>query len=189
MEKLVNRIHENNSFISRINDIAQQTNLLALNDTIEAARAGDAGKGFAMVAGEIRKLAAVSGQTAEEIRSNLQIIEQEAMATQTEVHENKEHLQESASSTLEAKGHFEKITSQLVKFISYLGYLKNQVNDIQSSSETIDHSVDHLASFIEENTAIMEEPEAMVDEQANRMTNLAGAIEQTNQAAAILEKA
>ena len=98
-------------------------------------------------------------------------------------------MQESAKSALEAKSHLEIITDQLVKFISYLGYLRNQVNEIKVSSETIDHSVDHLASVIEENTATIEELEAMVDESANRIMNLAMVIEQTNQAAAMLEEA
>lgn len=105
------------------------------------------------------------------------------------MHENKERLQKSAKSALEAKSHLGIITDQLVKFISYLGYLRNQVNEIKVSSGTIDHSVDHLASIIEENTATIEELEAMVDESANRIMNLAMAIEQTNQAAAMLEEA
>ncbi|GAB3798540.1 methyl-accepting chemotaxis protein [Virgibacillus kimchii] len=188
MEKLEKRIHENNDSISRINEISEQTNLLALNATIEAARAGDAGKGFAVVAGEVRKLADVSRQTAEEAKLNLQQIEKGAKDTRKEVYNNKVKLQESAASVYQSKHHFEKITDQLVHFISYLGYLEKQVSKIQNSSETIDDSVDHLASVIEENTATIEELEAIVDDQANRVTNLANAIKHTNEAAAALEK-
>ncbi|MFD1037638.1 methyl-accepting chemotaxis protein [Virgibacillus byunsanensis] len=188
MENLVQKMNENNTFTSKIQDIAEQTNLLALNASIEAARAGESGKGFAVVAGEVRKLAEVSQQTAEQIRTNLISIEDDAKEAQQEVNSNKALLQKSTEIVDISKVNFAKITKQLANFIHYLGYLRKQATEIQSSSETIDKSVDSLASIIEETTATIEELEAMVDDQVNRMTNLAAAIEETNQTAAALEK-
>ncbi|WP_163971357.1 methyl-accepting chemotaxis protein [Oceanobacillus halotolerans] len=189
MEHLVQKMHENNQFTTKIQDIAEQTNLLALNASIEAARAGDAGNGFAVVAGEVRKLAEVSQQTAEQIKYNLEAVEDDAKRTQQEVDQNTVKLVQSAQNAFDAKNNFVKITAQLTSFIQYLGYLRNEAKEIQGSSETIDKSVDHLASIIEENTATIEELEAVVDQQTDRMGNLATAIEETNQTAATLEKA
>ncbi|WP_430787867.1 methyl-accepting chemotaxis protein [Virgibacillus flavescens] len=188
MEKLVNRMQENRIFTSKIQDIAEQTNLLALNASIEAARAGESGKGFAVVAGEVRKLAEVSQTTAKQIRENLTIIEEDALQAQTQVNDNKDQLKVSAENVNKTKNDFEKITSQLINFIKYLGYLAKQAKEIEHSSETIDQSVEDLAGVIEETTATIQQLEAVLDQQVDHMDNLSYAIEHTNQTAASLKE-
>jgi len=85
VDNLGSAAQEIGNVVQLINDISEQTNLLALNATIEAARAGEAGKGFAVVASEVKSLAAQTAKATDDIRDQIQAIQDAAASSSSSI--------------------------------------------------------------------------------------------------------
>jgi len=107
LEKSVTEIGE---VMGLIKDISEQTNLLALNAAIEAARAGEHGRGFAVVADEVRDLANRTQKAAEEVEANIQSL----MASSDRMLENGRKTAEHAESSMEKLDRFQSVLQKLV---------------------------------------------------------------------------
>ena len=117
MAQLGERISEIEHIASVINDVADRTNLLAINAAIEAARAGEEGKGFSVVASEIKKLADSVSLSSDDIKKKMKLIREEM-----EIYER---------NTLEAIGEFEGTKSQFDDAKENIEKIKEPLNEIQ----------------------------------------------------------
>lgn len=143
VEELKTAADQIGNFVSLINDLAEQTNLLALNATIEAARAGEAGKGFAVVASEVKALAAQTNKSTHEIHERV-----------TGIQERTQHAVEAIASITSNIGSLSEVTTavaaameeQRASTSSFLSY----VDEAQEASSAVAHSMTEIAQAAEQ---------------------------------------
>jgi methyl-accepting chemotaxis protein len=149
VQKLSERTHKIQSFVTQIGGIADQTNLLALNAAIEAARAGEAGRGFAVVAEEVRKLAEESNIAAKNIEELAKTILGDLDNVVTTALDN-------ANASSAAKQMFQETEKLIESILSYLNEISNSTRDFVSlakqqvaSSEKIADTVHDIAEKVQ----------------------------------------
>jgi methyl-accepting chemotaxis protein len=171
MVEKVDKLKESTNSIRKILDVlssvSKQTNILSLNATIEAARAGAAGKGFMVVADEIRKLADQSRQSIGIVGQITETIQQEIDETVNVLSEAYPLFQEQIASVKEADLIFKNVQNNMGGFIDQLDGVTESIQQLEQSQMTLSDAMSNVSAVSQQSSATSEEVASLSTEQLN----------------------
>ena len=188
VKHLAKEIEEIEKILSTITTISEQTNLLALNAAIEAARAGEHGKGFAVVADEVRKLAEESAISTKEIAQILENINKDAEESVNQIEKSNLIAKEQQEAIDGTSVIFNQITKEVENVIDAIGGINESFKIIGDNTNSVSDKIQNVSAVSEENAAISEEVSASSEEQNATMQEIGATAEELNELSANLKK-
>ncbi|GAB5046397.1 methyl-accepting chemotaxis protein [Thermodesulfovibrio sp. TK110] len=175
VQKLNQRAEEIGEIITVIKDIADQTNLLALNAAIEAARAGEQGRGFAVVADEVRKLAERTIKATDEISEKIKNIQNDSQATS-------KSMEISLKNVTKANDFIKELGNSLLHIVDSVNRVKDQITQIATAVDEQSAASEEVAKNIEKTSEIAKDMEKNASEVMTRVNELTKIVEELRNA-------
>jgi methyl-accepting chemotaxis protein len=174
VEKLGASSERIGTIISVIDDIADQTNLLALNAAIEAARAGEQGRGFAVVADEVRKLAERTSQATKEIADMIRTIQGETSSAVESIRSGTSRVEGGVEAASKAGKALQEIVDSSLTMQDVVGHIATAAVEQVTASSDINNSMEQIAKMAEQSSIAAQESSKACED----LSNLAQSLQQ-----------
>ena len=181
LEKLVEQSGDISRITNSITEISKQTNILSLNAAIEAARAGAAGRGFAVIADEVRQLSVQTNDSSVHISRIIEELQAGMADFQGYMLETRDSLEKQDHQVAETLASFESIDESIAGISTQIGQIHNKVEQTRTINSRLAESVHSVAAVAEQTAAGVQEVNASSTQQDQAIGDIARQAEEINE--------